>query len=181
MAFSPFTFSSSAAYRTDVLTRNPNNTTPTTVTVGETVNVYNYRSRNLLISYITAVIFALIGTAIGLFSLIVNGRSYCTPNSFSSILCTTRNHDLDELVDTKYLGAQPLDKSLASARLRFGMVDGIWSERGTSNGHTAFGPSDAVTPIIRESVLSSISQATAHLRASLGRLPYRRQSTKTRR
>lgn len=158
---------------------NPNNTTPTTVTVGEMVNVYHYRCRNLLISYITAVIFALSGTAVGVFSLLVNGRSYSTPNSFSAVLCTTRNDDLDELVDAKSLGAQPLDESLARTKLRFGTIDGIRTDHGTSNGHTAFGLSDAVSPMNRASVSSSVSQATLHLRASLGRLPHRRKHEMT--
>lgn len=155
--------------------RKSNNTSPTTVTVSEIVNAYNYRCRNLLISYIAAVIFAFVGTAIGLFSLVVNGRSYSTPNSFSAILCTTRNHDLDELVDAKSLGAQPLDKSLASTRLRFGKVDGIGSDSGTNNGHTAFGVSDAVSPIIRASMSSSLSSTTVHLHTGLGRLLHRRK------
>lgn len=156
MTFSSSTYLSilqPPSHQTDmVIFRNPNNTTPATIKVGEMVNVYNYRCRNLLISYITAVTFALIGTAVGLFSLIVNGRSYSTPNSFSAILRTTRNHDLDELVGNKSLGAQPLDKSLASTRLRFGKVDGIWSDGSTSNRHTAFGLSDAVSPIVRKSM-----------------------------
>lgn len=131
--------------------RNNNNTTPTTITVGEMINVYNYRRRNLLISYITAVAFALIGTAVGIFSLVVNGRSYSTPTSFSAILCTTRNHDLDELVHAKSLGAQPLDKGLACKRLRLGTVGGIWSDQSTNDGHSAFGLSEAVSPIMRRS------------------------------
>ncbi|MCJ1465827.1 hypothetical protein MMC07_004446 [Pseudocyphellaria aurata] len=130
---------------------NPNNTAPTTITVGEMINVYNYRRRNLLISYITAVAFALIGTVVGVFSLIVNERSYSTPISFSAILCTTRNNDLDELVHAKSLGAQPLDKGLACTPLRFGTVGGLWSDRSTNNGQIAFGLSDTVSPIIRRS------------------------------
>lgn len=154
---------------------NHNNTTPTTVTMGERVNIYTYRCQNLLISYITAVVFALIGTAVGLFSLIINERSYKTPSSFSAILCTTRNHDLDELVGARSLGAEPLDQSLANTRLRFGTVDGIRSDSSASIGHTAFGLSNAVSPITRASALSSAAQTTAHLRTSLGRWPHRRK------
>ncbi|MCJ1268563.1 hypothetical protein MMC22_008451 [Lobaria immixta] len=154
---------------------NQNNTTPTTVTIGEKVNIYTYRCQNILISYITAVVFALIGTAVGLISLIINERSYRTPSSFSAILCTTRNHDLDELVGARSLGAEPLDQSLANTRLRFGTVDSIRSDSSASTGHTAFGLSNAVSPITRASALSSAAQTTAHLRTSLGRWPHRRK------
>lgn len=116
------------------------------------VNLYNYNSRNLLISYITAVVFAFIGTTVGIFSIIANDRSYSTPNSFSAILRTTRNQDLDELVGAKSLGVEPLNKSLANTRLRFGTIDGSQSDLSTSNYHTAFGLENSVTPIVRISV-----------------------------
>ena len=147
--------------------------------VGEMVNLYDYKSRNLLISYVTAVVFALIGTTIGLYSFFVNGHSYCTPNSFSAVLRTTCNHDLDELVGAKSLGAQPLDKSLASMRLRFGTIDGVRPDRSTSDSHSAFGLSGAVAPIIRSSPPPTAPQSTSQRRTGLGRLLNRRKYTKT--
>ena len=70
---------------------NPGNTAQNTISISETVNVYNHWSRNLLIPYIVAVTFALLEVVVSILSLFVNGRSHNTPKSFSAILCVTRD------------------------------------------------------------------------------------------
>jgi hypothetical protein len=88
------------------------------VTHQTTQNIYRYDSRNLIISYTTAVALAFFSIALGVFSFLDNGVAHST--AFSAFVTTTRNSDLDELSRGHSLGRIPLDESVGGVRLRFG-------------------------------------------------------------
>src|SRR6202000_3436386 len=67
----------------------------TNVTTKSSINSYAYHSKNLLISYGTAVCFALRGTILGGFAYRSTGVSH--NKSFSAILTSTRDMGLTDL------------------------------------------------------------------------------------
>jgi hypothetical protein len=75
----------------------------------------------LILSYTIAIFVTFIATGIGLYSFAVNGVSHS--HSFSAIMTTTRNPDLDALSQGQSLGAAPLDRKLGKVRLRIGTID----------------------------------------------------------
>lgn len=105
------------------------------VSVFTPTNKYVYNWRNLVAAYGAGVVVALVGVCVGAFSYYANG--YSASMSFSSILVTTRNADLDRLVEGRCLPAQPLGKGLGKTELRYGLLrsDG----RGEGYKHAAFG------------------------------------------
>ncbi|TGO79500.1 hypothetical protein BELL_0030g00030 [Botrytis elliptica] len=103
----------------------------------EYANVTTSDTRNFYIGFFLA---SLCG-AIGLYSMHANGVSHS--NSFSAIMLTTRNSDLDILARGKSLGSDPLPKSIKNPKLRFGPLvsqqapEKIGSDE--SPRHVAFG------------------------------------------
>ncbi|KAE9377411.1 hypothetical protein N431DRAFT_453756 [Stipitochalara longipes BDJ] len=106
----------------------------TSVNFSTTRNQYYYNSHNLIISYAIAIFITLIATGIGLYSFSINGVSHT--NSFSAIMTTTRNPDLDTLARGQSLGATPLDADLGRGTSKiskdrvamhatFGLEDGV--------------------------------------------------------
>lgn len=88
------------------------------VTVLTPQNAFVYRPRNLLISYISGVTATAVCVIVG-FVCISKASSEAFGTSFSTILRTTRNPQLDNLVSpTETSGAEPLSKSLAKIKLR---------------------------------------------------------------
>jgi hypothetical protein len=89
--------------------------------------------------------------SIGLYSFAVNGVSHS--HSFSAIMTTTRNPDLDALSQGQSLGAAPLDRKLGNVRLRFGTIDIKRIEetgkvlRKRTVRHAAFGLEDSVSEL----------------------------------
>jgi hypothetical protein len=129
------------------------NTVLRNITTSNTINVYEYHQLYLLLSYGTGLLFASVTAAIGFYSLYVNGVSHST--SFSAIIATTRNSDLDSLTKGASLGAEPMKMGVDKTRLRFGPLintnDGEDSRRkAESNGafqvapHIAFGFEETV-------------------------------------
>ncbi|KAF8865658.1 hypothetical protein BDZ45DRAFT_736227 [Acephala macrosclerotiorum] len=111
----------------------PNQTIP--VTTFSTHNIYQYNSLNLILSYGIAIAVALLSIAIGTYATIQNGVSHST--SFSATIATTRNVQLDRLVEGSSLGALPLDRDVRKTKVMFGeLIDG--------DGHIAFGFEDGV-------------------------------------
>ena len=111
------------------------------VTVSSTEILFSYNARILLLSYFLAVFVTFVILLIGLRALWINRVSHSS--SFSSILCTTRNAELDTLVQGSNLGAQPLEKALAKQKLQFGVLR-TQSGSPVGVGHTAFGPEDSI-------------------------------------
>lgn len=71
------------------------NETAAEVTVHNPATFYSYNWRNLVLAYAIAICVTAACLAVGLYSLVENG--YSAGTSFSTILLTTRNADLDEL------------------------------------------------------------------------------------
>lgn len=88
------------------------------VTVLTPQNAFVYRPRNLLISYISGVIATAICVVVG-FVCISKASSEAFSTSFSTIMRTTRNPELDRLLPpAETSGAEPLSKKLARIKLR---------------------------------------------------------------
>jgi hypothetical protein len=113
------------------------------VTVFGTRNIYTYKASNLLLSYGLTAFFAVLAVVIGLDALHANGVQHST--SFSSILFTTRNPELDKIAAGQSLGTKPLPREIRDRKLMFGTIDGS-GEKGTHRGikHIAFGLDGAV-------------------------------------
>lgn len=105
------------------------------VTLGKSVNQYSYNWQNLALAYGVGIFVALLGVVIGGFSCITNG--YSASMSFSSIIFTTRNPDLDRLSEGRCLPTLPLGKKLGKTKLRYGLLksDGAAGD----HEHAAFG------------------------------------------
>ena len=84
-------------------------------------SIYQYSSRNLIISYSTAIAATLISIVIGAFATISNGASHSS--SFSAIIATTRGLQVDPLVEGVSLGALPLDQDIRRKRGSPGVAD----------------------------------------------------------
>lgn len=117
-----------------------NISTPCTVTATELV--WNYKPFWLVLSYSLAVGSMCVAVGMGVVAFRRNG--YSADMSFSSIVATTRNGDLDVLAEGISLGYSPLPKHFQGVRLRFGEVRG---EMVGGVAHTAFGLEGNVTGI----------------------------------
>ncbi|KAF4536060.1 Formylmethionine deformylase-like protein [Lasiodiplodia theobromae] len=117
------------------------NKTEVEVTVTSPQNYYSYNWRNLLYAYLAAAIVALACVAVGAHAYVVNG--YSASSSFSSIMFTTRNADLDKLSVGQCLGKQPMPKDVKSTMLRYGVLR---SSEGQTP-HATFGFRDTVVPL----------------------------------
>lgn len=69
-------------------------------------------------TYGIAIAFSALGVLLGLRALWLNG--ICHETSFSSIMSTTRNKYLDELILGYSLGSAPTPRALKDVKLRFG-------------------------------------------------------------
>jgi hypothetical protein len=79
-------------------------------------NAFSYEPRNLFIAYGIGILFSLIVVIFGL--LCIRSASASYTNSFSTILRTTRNPELDAVVPSaETSGAEPLSKHLSNVRL----------------------------------------------------------------
>lgn len=81
-------------------------------------NIYVYKPRNLLIAYCSSIAVTAILVIVGLVC-IARANSDTFDTSFSTILRTTRNPELDALVvASASTGAKPLPKDLSDIKLR---------------------------------------------------------------
>jgi len=92
------------------------------------LTVYSYDWKNLVISYIGAVLVSFIGIGIGLYSIFASHTCYET--NFSTIFYTTRNRALDDIAFKNHL----TDPALREVKIKFGMIDDV-----RTNNHNAFG------------------------------------------
>lgn len=102
-------------------------------------NEYFYSPEHLLQSYEIAMVFTTMAIVIGLISLRSNGVSHST--SFSAIMSTTRNLQLNELVLREGLdiGSEPLPEAMMKARLKFGKLLGVITFVDREVKHVGFG------------------------------------------
>ncbi|KAF7901546.1 hypothetical protein EAE99_012238 [Botrytis elliptica] len=90
------------------------------ILTSNTNNYYIYHPFWLLISYGLAFLFSIMAVAVGIHAIKSNGVVHS--NSFSAIVATTRNPELDEILGRSCLGAEPLTKDPGQYRLKFGPV-----------------------------------------------------------
>lgn len=117
------------------------NQTTVPVTAHTAATFYTYNWRNLVLAYSLAVAAAALSVGVGLAALRTNG--YSAGASFSSILLTTRNPDLDALAEGYCLGARPVPNEVGKTVLRFGILNSQPYDQSTG-GHGAFGLQDDV-------------------------------------
>ncbi|KAK6609643.1 hypothetical protein H4I96_03574 [Botrytis cinerea] len=126
------------------------------IITSNTNNYYVYHPLWLLISYGLALLFSVIAVAVGVHAIHSNGVVHS--NSFSAIVATTRNPELDKFLGRSCLGADPLREDSEQRRLKFGLVSdevitgNLKSADGESesqwqmekHSHVAFGPEQNV-------------------------------------
>ncbi|KAL8303353.1 hypothetical protein RB600_006998 [Gaeumannomyces tritici] len=121
------------------------------VRVDETANYYAYDEAGLLRAYGVAVAAALTCVCVGAHAYVANG--YSASSSFSSVLLTTRNADLDRLAVGQCLGSQRAPAELRRTVLRFGVVrlPGGSAAGGGEHGvaHATFGLRGTVEPLVK--------------------------------
>ncbi|RDW86627.1 uncharacterized protein DSM5745_03269 [Aspergillus mulundensis] len=103
-------------------------------------NYFSYNQRNLLAAYIVSVGVTVGCVVVGFLAMHRNGISQNT--SFSTVLLTTRNPELDGLAVGNCLGSDKMGVDVGKVRLRFGEIEGAGEYR-----HAAFGTKASVTPI----------------------------------
>ncbi|KAJ5353700.1 hypothetical protein N7541_006264 [Penicillium brevicompactum] len=113
------------------------------VSVNSPKNFYSYNWRNLVTAYVTALVVTFGCITIGFFALCSNGVPENT--SFSNLLRTTRNPDLDVLTTGYCLGSDHLPDELEKARLRFGEI-----ETPQPFKHAAFGFEGSVIDLVKD-------------------------------
>ncbi|KAL1638906.1 hypothetical protein SLS58_008491 [Diplodia intermedia] len=116
-------------------------TTSTPVTLWQPAAVYTYRARTLLAAYAAAAGVALACVLVGARAYGANGfaAAGAPTASFSSVLLTTRNQDLDRLVEGRCLPRQPaLDRELGRTKLRYGVL-AAKEKSVAGQEHAAFG------------------------------------------
>lgn len=123
------------------------NETAAQVTVHDQATFYSYNWRVLVLAYAVAVAATAACLAVGLHSLLENG--YSAGTSFSSILLTTRNADLDELARGHCLGESPLAREVGDRRLRYGLLDSQADSMDVKLPHAAFGFVEGVRDLKR--------------------------------
>ncbi|KAJ5827485.1 hypothetical protein N7447_004248 [Penicillium robsamsonii] len=112
------------------------------VTISSPQNFYAYNSKNLLAAYMTALGVTVVCVIVGFFALRENGVAQSI--SFSSMLMTTRNPELDGLSKGHCLGSDQLPDEIGDVKLRFGEVEGSEQYK-----HAAFGTQESVTPLTK--------------------------------
>ncbi len=114
-------------------------TTPANLTISTTELVHTYNARSLLLSYSAAVLATILILLAGFHALWTNGISHSS--SFSGIVRTTRNRDLDTWTQGHYLGSDPLPEELGKQKLQYGLLRIDDDGKGEASGarHAAFG------------------------------------------
>ncbi|KAJ6261972.1 hypothetical protein Dda_2773 [Drechslerella dactyloides] len=123
-------------------------TTDCTVTTFS--NVWRYEQRYLIIAYVAGLVAALMSLICGAIALGRNGL--VSEISFSQVVATTRNPELDKLLEGNCLGKSDLQpRSLYGVKLRLGELrdpDGKLS--GSGAAHAGFGTPQNVSEVRRQ-------------------------------
>ncbi|PHH90682.1 hypothetical protein CDD83_2938 [Cordyceps sp. RAO-2017] len=112
------------------------------VTISSLRNFYAYDRSTLITTYLASLSVVLLWMGVGALALWRNGIT--SSASFSTILCTTRNPDLDTLARGHSLGADPLPDDIAGVKLKFGYLQ---AGDGKPVGHAGFGLQGTVTTV----------------------------------
>lgn len=116
------------------------------------ISIYEYDAFLLLLSYGLGILATAIVLCIGLWALYYNGVAHS--NSFTEIIATTRNVELDELCNGNSLGAIAEDKKMKRLRLRFGALiadadNVLVGGKVVQANHVAFGKAEGVVRLRR--------------------------------
>lgn len=106
------------------------------------LNYYVYHPRNLALSYLLGLGVSFACFLIGAWACKLNGHSASA--SFSTIMQTTRNSQLDELIRMGEEGYQERRDALRTVKLQYGIVG-----QGGDMGHVAFGRADTITRVAK--------------------------------
>jgi hypothetical protein len=90
------------------------------VTFYSSDNIYEYDSLKLIASYSAGILATILTVIIGCVAFRINGVAH--DKSFSAIMTTTRNPDLDIMTAGHSLG--PMSEKLDHTKLRFGGIAG---------------------------------------------------------
>ena len=111
---------------------------PANVTIFKYVNQYHYNASKLIWTYAIAFGSASVAVIAGLAAYVANGRKSCN-NNFSTLLCATRNPDLDKITmrETQGLFNAPTDEFLKTC-LQYGTLQSI-NEKSGQDSRVGFG------------------------------------------
>ncbi|KAG4026673.1 hypothetical protein MFRU_038g00770 [Monilinia fructicola] len=131
---------------------------PQNIVTSNTNNYYVYHPLWLLLSYGLALLFSTIAVAIGVYAIRSNGVVHS--NSFSAIVATTRNTELNGYLGRSSLGAEPLQSNAGDRRLKFGpVVNQATTEDSNSSEETeSQSPTDEKIPHIAFGLEENIGQ-----------------------
>ncbi|KAE8857471.1 hypothetical protein PTNB29_08538 [Pyrenophora teres f. teres] len=122
-------------------------TTRADLMISTTHLIYNYNARSLLLPYSAAIFATIVILIAGLYALWSNGVGHTS--SFSGLVRTTRNKDLDDWMLGHCLGSEPVDKDIGAKKLQYGLLSNDTHSEGgdvaASVPHAAFGFPDTVT------------------------------------
>lgn len=107
-----------------------------------TLFVYQYNCGNLVLSYGIALLFTGLIVSLGFYFLDRNGVAHST--TFSALITTARNSQLDQLSKGNSLGALPLGEKTMNVKLRFGELPEFTGDWDVGNKHLGFGFADDV-------------------------------------
>jgi len=120
-------------YTTPNITTTPANLTVTTIHLN-----HKYNALSLLLSYAAAILGTVLIVLAGGQALWSNGVGHA--NTFSALVRTTRNKDLDDWARGHCLGSDPVDKQIARQKLQYGLLVVDDKEDPTNSlRHAAFG------------------------------------------
>lgn len=129
------------------------------VSLYTTRNIYEYDSRNLIISYSIAIVVTALAVCLGFYAFNYNGVAHS--NSFTAVLATTGNPDFQNISRGHSLGALPMDKDILDMRVKFGVLRNVAEggfgfaadlndkEQVHRTGHIGFGPVETVGKMIK--------------------------------
>jgi len=116
------------------------------VKVSSFQNYFSYNPHNLILTYAIATSITLMCVLVGVYSYIRHGNSLS--DSFSTIMLTTRNKDLDRLVEKHQINLKARREDIKDVKLRFGFV-----RAGPGEPQAVFGLEGRVsTPVKGESL-----------------------------
>ena len=145
---------------------------PVELEVSTTDLVFHYNVKSLLISYAAAVLVTVLIVLVGLRDIHSDGVSHT--NTFSALVRTTRNKDLDDWARGHCLGADPVDKEIAKRKPQYGILADDTARRQEKTDavrHAAFGLQGIVTRLkatnacrvsCRHHLLSTERQTSRH-------------------
>lgn len=110
------------------------------MTVSTMQNVFVYNGWTLWGPYLAGLAATLMCVGVGALAVFKNGIA--SSNTFSNIMFTTRNADLDTIAVGQCLGDTRLPSEIGSRKLQFGAVDS-----GEGYEHAAFGVEGTVKPL----------------------------------